>query len=247
MTFYYILMGMTLLLIGLAVHKFKAYFLIAGYNTASKKEKEQVNIKGLAKLFGLYGYVNGGVFLGSAALEALGIQVPITPSLLFFIGSTVALVFLSQKYDHSLKDDQGELNQKGKKERFWIILITGFTLLFVGTTMLFSLTTPKVNVTLEGIEVKGVYGELYLWESITRIDLKEEMPKITFKSNGSSLAGHLKGRFNTKEYGNATFFVEEDSPLFIYLMREEQVIILNLGDVEKTRILYEKIENAQQK
>ena len=37
-------------ILGLAIHKFKCYWLISGYNTASKEEKKSVDIKSLSKI-----------------------------------------------------------------------------------------------------------------------------------------------------------------------------------------------------
>lgn len=37
-------------ILGLAIHKFKCYWLISGYNTASKEEKQSVDIKSISKI-----------------------------------------------------------------------------------------------------------------------------------------------------------------------------------------------------
>ncbi len=46
----YIYVGIFLILLGVAVKYFKLYFLIAGYNTMSKAEKEKVNIEKVTTL-----------------------------------------------------------------------------------------------------------------------------------------------------------------------------------------------------
>ncbi|MDD3654376.1 MAG: DUF3784 domain-containing protein [Desulfotomaculaceae bacterium] len=70
----YIIIGVFLISIGLAVHVFKWYFLIAGYNTVSKEKKAKVNTKGLGRLMGIYAYVNGSVFILVGVLHALGLK-----------------------------------------------------------------------------------------------------------------------------------------------------------------------------
>jgi hypothetical protein len=57
------MIGVFFILIGLAVHVFKWYFLISGYNTMSKEKKANVDTEGLGRLMGIYSYVNGGVFI----------------------------------------------------------------------------------------------------------------------------------------------------------------------------------------
>ena len=37
-------------ILGLAIHKFKCYWLISGYNTSSKEEKQSVDIKSISKI-----------------------------------------------------------------------------------------------------------------------------------------------------------------------------------------------------
>lgn len=245
MIWYYFLMGITLLVLGLVIHRFKAYFLISGYNMYTKEQKEKVDIEAIGKLFGLFGYSNGIIFLGCALLEAFGVSVPIGPSLVFMIVSTVALVFMSQKYDFSRKDEEGKLNKKGKNELKLTLGILVLTGIFMGSVFYFSVSTPKVVVNEEGVELKGIYGDLYLWESIENIELKEELPTITLRNNGSSLAGHLKGRFKTKEYGNVTLFVEKNIPVYIYMTRNSRVTIVNLTSEEKTLELYQDMENSK--
>ncbi len=46
----YIFVGIFLILLGIAIKYFKLYFLIAGYNTMGKAEKEKVNIEKVATL-----------------------------------------------------------------------------------------------------------------------------------------------------------------------------------------------------
>ena len=71
---FYIIIGIFFILLGLAVHIFKWYFLISGYNTMSKEKKANVDTEGLGRLMGIYSYVNGGVFIVMGVLQALGIK-----------------------------------------------------------------------------------------------------------------------------------------------------------------------------
>lgn len=59
----YIYVGIFLILLGLAVKYFKLYFLIAGYNTMSKAEKEKVTIEKVTTLLR-----NVLVFIGLAMI-----------------------------------------------------------------------------------------------------------------------------------------------------------------------------------
>jgi hypothetical protein len=65
------------IVIGLAIHVLKCYFLIAGYNMMSREKKEKVNIKALSKLIGIYSYANGITFLLTGVLHAVNIKIGI--------------------------------------------------------------------------------------------------------------------------------------------------------------------------
>jgi uncharacterized membrane protein len=86
------IMAATFILIGIAVHGFKCYFLIAGYNTMPKEKKEKVNVTALGKLMGFYAYANGIVFLVMGILYALDIKISMTPAFIFFGISTIYLL-----------------------------------------------------------------------------------------------------------------------------------------------------------
>lgn len=64
MTAFYIIAGL-LAVFGILIHKFKFYFLIAGYNMMSKEEKEEYNASSMGKHVGLSLYFLSGPFLDS--------------------------------------------------------------------------------------------------------------------------------------------------------------------------------------
>lgn len=96
---FYIIIGVIFIALGLAVHVFKWYFLIAGYNTMSKEKKAKVNTEGLGRLMGIYAYVNGGVLIAMGVLNALGLKPVLMPAIVFYCISTVYLLIKAQKYD----------------------------------------------------------------------------------------------------------------------------------------------------
>jgi hypothetical protein len=78
------IMAATFILMGIAVHGFKWYFLIAGYNTMPKEKQERVNVKALGKLMGVYAYANGIVFFGDGHSVCLGYKNKHDPCLYIF-------------------------------------------------------------------------------------------------------------------------------------------------------------------
>jgi len=76
----------------------------------------------------------------------------------------------------------------------------------------FFISADKSKFLEEGIQIHGMYGEVYTWESIENVSLKEELPTIQIRTNGSALGSKLKGHFKTKELGSVKLFVNTENP-----------------------------------
>jgi heme/copper-type cytochrome/quinol oxidase subunit 2 len=235
------IMAAIFILIGIAVHGFKWYFLIAGYNTMPKEKKERVNVKALGKLMGIYAYANGIVFFVMGILYALDIKISMAPAFVFMGISTLYLLIKAQKYDGNLFDEQGKLQKDAGKQLAVPIVITLVTFLAVGVLLFFAVQPTKISFLDEGLQVHGMYGEIYAWESIEEIELSEELPNIEMRTNGSGFGSHLKGHFRTTEYGVVKLFVNANKPPFIYLQSNGKIAIFNLADAQKTEEAYEEI------
>lgn len=237
----YFIIAFVFIMIGIAIHVFKWNFLIAGYNTMSKEQQEKVNIKGLGRLLGIYSYANGIVFLLMGILYAMDIKIGITAAILFLGISTVYLLMKAQKYDGNLNDKDGKPSKGAGKQLAIIISIIGVTFLAVAILMIFSSQSTKVSFLDDGLQIHGMYGETYSWESIDEIKLLETLPNIETRTNGSALGDHLKGNFRTTEFGSVKLFVNEKEKPFIYLKSNEKIAIFNLAEAEETEAAYEEI------
>lgn len=244
---FYIIIGVFFIFIGLAVHVFKWYFLISGYNTMSKEKKANVDTKGLGRLMGIYSYVNGGAFIVMGVLYALGLKPSMTSAIVFFSISTVYLLIKAQKYDGNLYDENGKLRKGAGKQLVVPVSIVIVTLIFVGVLMFFSFQTTKVTILEEGIQIHGMYGDVYTWESIEAVKLVEELPTIKRRTNGSALGSVLKGHFRTRELGLVKLFVNTQKPPFIYLETDDQIIIFNLKDSDETQEVFREIVRQENK
>lgn len=227
--------------IGLAVHVFKWYFLISGYNTMSKEKKANVDIKSLGRLIGIYSYVNGGAFIMMGILHALEQKLGMTPIIIFFGISTVYLLIKAQKYDGNIYDENGKLRKGAEKQLVVSVGIAVVTFIFVAVLMFFSLQPTKVTFLEEGIQIHGMYGEVYSWESIEDVELIEELPNIEMRTNGSALNSSLKGHFRTTEFGSVKLFVNTQKPPFIYLKTDNGITIFNMENKDETEGIYEEI------
>jgi len=236
-----IILGIFFIVIGLAVHVFKWYFLISGYNTMSKAKKANVNTEGLGRLLGIYSYVNGGVFIVMGVLQALGLKPVHTPVIVFFIISTVYLLITAQKYDGNLYDKDGKFRKGAGKQLVIPLVILVVTLIFVFVLIVFSSQPTKVTLLEEGIEIHGMYGGVYTWESIEAVALMEELPTIEMRTNGLALGSNLKGHFRTREMGSVKLFVNTRKHPFIFFETDDVIIIFNLNNADETQAIFNEI------
>ncbi len=243
----YLIIGASLILLGLAVHVGKLYFLISGYNTKRKEKKANIDVRRLARLIGIYSYINGGLFLLMGVLDAAGMDPPMMPVFIFLMLSSVVLAIMSQRYDYNLFDEHGRLRRGAGKKLIVPGVMMVATLVFVVVILFFSARDTEVSFMDEGLEIHGMYGDVYGWEEINNVQLLEELPNIEVRTNGSAIGSKLKGNFRTTEFGAVKLFVDADTPPFIYFEVDGKKVIFNDTDPDVTEAAYDKIKGESQK
>lgn len=207
----------------------------------SKEKKENVDTEGLGRLMGIYCYVNGSVFIVVGVLQAIGLKPVLTPAIVFFCISTVYFLIKAQKYDGNIYDENGKLRKGAWKQFALLVGIIVVTLIFVAILMFFSSQPTKVTFLDTGIQIHGMYGDVYTWDSIEAVDLMEELPAIEMRTNGSALGSNLKGHFRTRELGSVKMFVNTQKPPFIYLETDDGITIFNMKNADETQEIFREI------
>ena len=238
---FYIILGAFFIFVGLTVHVFRWYFLISGYNTMPKEKKANVDVKGLGRMIGIYSYINGGVLIAMGLLNALGLKHALIPAIVFISISTVYLLIKAQKYDGNIYDENGKLREGAWKQFIFPVGVVVAAIIFVAVLMFFSSQQTKVTFIDDGVQIHGMYGDIYAWDSIKSVKMAEELPAIERRTNGSALGPNLKGYFRVKELGTVKLFVNTEKPPFIYLETDDGVTILYLNNEDETKEIYEKI------
>lgn len=228
----FLIMGLTFIAIGLAVHKLKWYFLISGYNTMSKEKQANVDTESLGRLVGIYSYANGGIYFATGILHRLGYGIAIVPAIIFTLVSTLYLIIKSQKYDK---------NERSSKQTIIGIVIMLISIIFVVGIMYRSVQPTKITFLDEGLEIHGMYGDVYSWDSIESAIFIEELPTIKMRTNGSALGSHLKGNFTTEELGTVKLHVNRQYPPYINIEVNGRNIIFNMTNSSDTRQILDEI------
>lgn len=232
----YVLIGMSVLFvaIGFIVTENNAKYLLAGYNTMREADRMKVDIKayiayfrkfhiflGISFLvFGtlLYYFIDenaGGVFLG---------VYPILAYIYFFATST--------KYS------------KGTKWNKVGILILIVTLVFVTVLLGYGFKENTLTFDSQSIEFKGLYGETLTVSQISSIELVNQIPRITLKTNGFALGSINKGYFKTESGETIKLILNSDNKPYILFTKADGERIYYSAKSEPNQKLLDEIKEV---
>lgn len=188
----YGIIGLSLLFfsIGFILTENNAKYLLSGYNTMSEEDRKKVDIKAyipFVRTFHMFlgiSYAAIGTFLIYFVSEnAGGIFLTVYP-----IVAYIYFISASSKYSKGLSD---------KWNKTAVVTLIG-TLLFVVALLGYGVKENKIIFDSESISFKGSYGETLTEAEIRSIELVNQFPKISIKTNGFSLGTIKKGYFKTK-------------------------------------------------
>ncbi|MER2129114.1 DUF3784 domain-containing protein [Solibacillus sp.] len=239
----WILLALLFIFLGFAMTKLKWYFLISGYNTMTKEQKQNVDVEGMAKLFGLYSYALAALFIVIGIVAYLEYANLILPLVALIVVFTVIVVVKAQKYNHNLVDENGKWKKGASKNFKRPAIISIITLIGVALIFYFALQPTEVNLTDDAIEIAGMYGDTYEFAKMKQLTLLEELPEIAMRTNGSAVGSKLEGYFKFENGEKAKLFVDKKFPPFIQFTNEGKTVIFNLSTEAETRALYEKLSN----
>ena len=232
----WILLAVFMVLLGLAVHKKRWYFLISGYNMMSKEEQAKVDIEGVAKAIGWMSYILGALFIGMGFLiefEQWDLLWVMTIAIIFV---PLCFVFYSRRFYPKGMKRTGTSSPKMKRISMGVTVVT---LIGAGIIVYFSIQPTKFNVESEAFEISGMYGDKISWEEISEIQLVNELPEIAIRSNGTSIGSIRKGNFKFKNGEKAKLFVDRSVPAFITFTWNDELYYLNKSTVDETENLFE--------
>lgn len=221
---------------GIGIKYFKWYFLISGYNTMSKKQKENVDAEGLGKLMGNFMFLIAGLMFASGIAQQYGNRLLPLVFMLSIVPLTIVLIILAQKYDHNsmTKSDKTAI-----KVFIVLIMVTG---ILVSTMLIYGIREPKIEITSDKITISGMYSSSINKEDIREISLQDTIPKVLRKTNGFDFGYILRGNFTLDEIGVARIYIHENKAPYIVIKTENKYYIINYKDSNKTMELYNKIK-----
>lgn len=231
-----------LVIVGAAVKYKKAYWLLSGYNTMSAEKKKNVDVEGLGNFAGNVCFIIAGILL----LAGIFIFMEQTVIALILFSSLIPIaiftIIKAQKYDGNTRDEKGKINKKSKIIVGAVVGVLVITGIGVGILLYFSNLPAEYTLQNGILKISGMYGQELPVYDIGRLELKEELPEILARTNGSELGTKLKGHFKLKEIGAAKLYIDSSKPPYIFMETQDRLIIFNSEERGKTEAFFQKLK-----
>jgi hypothetical protein len=237
-----VLPSIIMIILGVSIKYFKAYWLISGYNTMSKEKKKNVDVEKLGVMMGNFCFAMA--FYMFVIILFLVLEIPVVSiiAVVMLVATIIFLLIKSQKYDGNAIDENGRM-KTGTKIVIGVIIAFLLTVLtLVGLLLAQSNKPTNFTVTQDSLAIDGMYGETVKGADISSVTISDSLPEITLRTNGSALGKRLKGFFNVTGLGNVKLFLNTETKRYIFIKTGTRTIILNSEDLASTQILYEKIK-----
>jgi len=236
----YAIIGLLLIAMGLAIHVFKLYFLISGYNTMPVEKKANVDVQSIAKVMGIVFYFDGALLILMTILNFSGIKLSSIPIFVVIAISVLFMLIFLQRYDGNLFDDTHKLRPGALKQILKPFSLTGLILIVVAGLLIWSSQPLEVIMNDTNFEIKGMYGETFDYDQVENLERLTELPKILARTNGAAIGAHLKGHFKIENIGAVTLFLNTDYKDYIYFEYGGKKFIFNVA-LDKLDIIYDTL------
>lgn len=214
------------IIIGLAISKYKCYWLISGYNMESKEKKAKIDIEQVAKHMSRMLYLMAILlFLGVISSEYFNISM--IPFIIIFLFIVFGYLIYIQKFDH---------NKKSKAEIVLIVVIGFIVFSILIITFSFGNEPNNIIVKEEAIIIDGGYGTTIKREDIESIELVEDIPKIHIRNNGYSSGGAVKkGDFTLENGEKVKLYLQSKNGPYIKISTINSDIYINYKNINLTK------------
>jgi len=232
----YIVSFMVLLLVILAtvIRFFGGEMLIAGYNTASREERAYMKEKGIGKFVGNYMYALVAIILAGYLLRRAGVPYAEDISWAVFIVVIIVMLIRVRRFA-----PPGSLSPQ-RRRSLWLTLV-----IVAAVVILVAWNALPAGIELEDnqVTIRGAYGTSFKYAEINQVQLLEELPEISLRTNGISLGPINKGHYQLENGGSVLLFLRNGKPPFIHITfnSDRKPIILNCGEPEATSQLFQDL------
>lgn len=216
-------------LIGLGVLVKRFPMLIAGYNTLTKKEKENIDIKGLST-FVCYSLVGMGIVpllvyyiclgIGHADWAGLSLLIPLAYIPYF--------IYRASQFDHN----------PPKKSRRYVISFSILTVVLVAVLMFHGMNPSTLRIENGKLIFTGMFGTSRSLSDFTGVYLTDSLPEVSLRLNGLSVGKVNKGYFKLTKGGSCMMYLSSSKPYIVFSEKSGRDIFYNSKDSVATLQIY---------
>lgn len=226
----------------------KGSFLIAGYNTAGKKQKERYDEKKLCRLMG---GCMGIITISLAAGAFYGENMPGYLSYAFVIvviADVLVTVILAntvccRKDKNGAAQESPEEKRKNQKLQRISFALTAGIFIFVG--IMLTTGNIKVNMNKESMEIEGSYWpDMEIsWDKIQSVTYMENL-QAGSRIGGLGSLRLQEGSFENSEFGAYTRYTYVKCKKYVVMETTAGVLVVNQKTEKETEELYGKIRSG---
>ncbi len=210
----------------------KGSFLIAGYNTASEKEKAKYNEKKLCRIVGLGFLVMTCGLFSLFMLEDIGLYIMIGT---FIVG--MAIIFIGSEYASV------ERNQKKTKMSIGIgVLITVILGAFIMGVMFIGDIDIEYNDDYVQLSGTFVSSSKIDYDDIFKVEYCDDFD-IGRKKNGINNAVVEAGRYYNDEFGNYHLYAYTYSSHYVIIYTENEIFVVSGENEKQTQNIYNQLSS----
>lgn len=210
----------------------KGSFLIAGYNTASEKEKAKYNEKKLCRIVGLGFLVMTCGLFSLFMLEDIGLYIMIGT---FIVG--MAIIFIGSEYASV------ERNQKKMKMSIGIgVLITVILGAFIMGVMFIGDIDIEYNDDYVQLSGTFVSSSKIDYDDILKVEYCDDFD-IGRKKNGINNAVVEAGRYYNDEFGNYRLYAYTHSSHYVIIYTENEIFVVSGENEKQTQNIYNQLSS----
>lgn len=213
---------------------FGGEMLISGYNTSSPEEKAHMKERGIGKFVGNYLFGLAAVILAGFLLGKAGVPYAQDISWAVFIVVIVVMLIRVRQFNPPGPPSP----QRRRRQRLAFIIAAAVAVLVAWNALPAGIELQSGQVT-----ISGAYGTSFKYADIEQVQLLEELPEISLRTNGISLGPINKGHFQLEDGSSALLFLRNTKPPFIHITfnSERKPIIVNSDDPASTNQLFKEL------
>jgi hypothetical protein len=232
------IVSMIFIFIAFIVNENNAKDLLSGYNTMSEDERQNINIKSYIGYFKKF-HISLGISIFTIGLILYYFINPDWSGIFIATYPVLAYVYFIWKGN--------KISKVNHKKNTWTSLISMSFMLAVffsiAAMFFYSLRDNQITTGNNLIKIKGAYGVELKKSEILSVELVNNLPEISTKTNGFALYIVKKGKYKTKMGEHVKLFINSaQQPIIRIITKNKQKIYYSSKCISNKEI-FDELKN----